>query len=111
MTARRYWMEGTRFFERPANRPFIPREGKSFSPSEVVLAEDHDAAIAQLEARCEQEHHQAEVYQKELGLQCHAVAQARGLLSRCLTELDGNEMDKVRGALVAEARAWMGEGA
>ena len=41
----------------------------------------------------------------------NAVLQAaHTLLARCLTELDGDEMDKVRGALVAEARAWMGEG-
>ena len=47
---KKYWMEGTRFFERPPNKPFIPREGKSFAPSQVVLAEDHDAEVARLTA-------------------------------------------------------------
>lgn len=52
---KRYWMEGIRFFERPPNRPFIAREGKSFAPTEVVLAADHDAAIAALQQQLDGE--------------------------------------------------------
>lgn len=46
----RYWTEPgtTLYFEKPPNKPFIPRRGESFTSVEVIKADDlpaHDAAL------------------------------------------------------------------
>jgi len=78
---------------------------------------------AQLEARCDSQALQIRNMLSDCNEHCqdrthtqlqnnklkHELTTARTLLARCLTELDGNEMDKVRGTLVAEVRAWIKE--
>lgn len=50
---KRYWTEpgSTLYFEKPPDKPFIPRRCESFTSSEVVLAADHTRAVEALEAR------------------------------------------------------------
>jgi hypothetical protein len=46
----RYWTEPgtTLYFEKPPDKPFIPRRGESFTSVEVVKAEDCDALRSRL---------------------------------------------------------------
>ena len=80
--------------------------------AEYVLASDFDALLSR-EAGLRAKVDEGCKFAFDIGVEMAALLEQRdhlhALLTRCLTELDGDEMDKVRGVLVGEIRTAGGE--